>query len=296
MSWLQLKIETTIEYAEQINVFLNLFDAVAVTLQDAADQPLLEPDPDSTPLWQEIQVLSLFSPHTNTDNIVNFLKKELGEPAVKNFHTEIISDQNWERAWLKDFHAMQFGKNLWICPSVETPPDPNAVNIILDPGLAFGTGTHPTTALCLEWLDAHPPIDKTVIDYGCGSGILAIAALKLGAKEVLAVDHDMQALEATKANAERNNIDLAKLHIALPNQHAMIKADLLISNIVANPLMQLAALFAELVKPNGNLVLAGILDTQVDSVKNIYQQWFEIKNMAQKEEWVRLSFIRRARA
>lgn len=293
MSWLQLKIETTIEYAEQINAFLNLFDAVAVTLQDAADQPLLEPDPDSMPLWQEIQVLSLFPLNTNTDNIINFLKKELGSQAVKNYSAGILEEQNWERVWLKDFHAMRFGKNLWICPSVETPPDPNAVNIILDPGLAFGTGTHPTTALCLEWLDAHPPINQTVIDYGCGSGILAIAALKLGAKEVLAIDHDIQALEATKTNAERNNIDLNKLHIASPNQHSMIKADLLISNIVANPLMQLASLFAELVKPNGDLVLAGILDTQVDMVKNIYQQWFEIKNTAQKEEWMRLEGIRK---
>lgn len=288
MPWLQLKIQTTREYAESINTFLNLFGAVAITLQDAADQPLLEPDLNTTPLWNEINILSLFKPEISVEKIIEFLNQQLGNAAIKNYQTELLPEENWERAWLKDFHAMQFGKNLWICPSVETPPDPNAVNIILDPGLAFGTGTHPTTALCLEWLDENPPKNKTVVDYGCGSGILAIAALKLDATEVFAIDHDEQALLATRDNAERNNIALERLNIFLPENLPTIKTDLLIANIIANPLIELAPLFAELIKPNGDLVLSGILEDQIDLIKNTYEKYFSIENIMQKNEWVRV--------
>lgn len=289
MPWLQLKIQTTREYAESINTFLNLFGAVAITLQDAADQPLLEPDLNTTPLWDEINVLSLFNPEISIEKILEFLKQQLGDAAIKNYQTELLPEENWERAWLKDFHAMRFGKNLWICPSVETPPDPNAVNIILDPGLAFGTGTHPTTALCLEWLDANPPQNKTVVDYGCGSGILAIAALKLGATEVFAIDHDEQALLATHDNAKRNNINLEKLNIFLPENLPAIKTDLLIANIIANPLIELAPLFAELIKPNGGLVLSGILEDQIDLIKNAYEKYFSIQHIMHKNEWIRIA-------
>lgn len=293
MPWLQLKIQTTREFAESINTFLNLFGAVAITLQDAADQPLLEPDLNTTPLWDEINVLSLFHPKISIEKILEFLKQQLGDVAIKNHQTELLPEENWERAWLKDFHAMQFGKNLWICPSVETPPDSNAVNIILDPGLAFGTGTHPTTALCLEWLDANPPQNKTVVDYGCGSGILAIAAAKLGATEVFAIDHDEQALLATQDNAKRNKIKLDRLNIFLPENLPAIKTDLLIANIIANPLIKLAPLFAELIKPNGDLVLSGILEDQIDLIKNAYAPNFLIKNIAHKNEWVRIDARRK---
>lgn len=293
MAWLQLNIQTTREYADSIQTFLNLFDAVAVTMQDAADQPLLEPALNTTPLWDAVTILSLFDPQIDAEKIIGFLKTQLGETAVLQHHTELLPEENWERAWLKDFHPMQFGKNLWICPSTITPPDPAATNIILDPGLAFGTGTHPTTALCLEWLDAHPPKNKTVIDYGCGSGILAIAALKLDASEVWAVDHDEQALIATQDNAERNHLDLAKLNIVFPEKLASIKADLLIANIIANPLIELAPHFAEHVQSNGLLVLSGILETQIELIKSAYEPFFVVNEIAQKDEWVRVDAIRK---
>ena len=210
MIWLQLKIKTTLEYAEKITAFLNLFGSVAITYQDAADQPILEPDLNSMPLWNEIHIISLFEPNIDAGKIIHFLADELGGHTIQHYTMEQLAEQAWERVWLKDFKPMQFGHHLWICPSVMNPPDPNGINIILDPGLAFGTGTHPTTALCLEWLDANPPMNQTVIDFGCGSGILAIAALKLGAHEVFAVDHDPQALQATLDNAQRNSIDEKK--------------------------------------------------------------------------------------
>jgi len=292
MPWLQLNIQTTAEYTDSINTYLNLLGAVAITLQDAADQPLLEPELNTTPLWDQVNILSLFNPDISIDKIIAFIKTQLSNNAIRSYHTELLAEKNWERAWLKDFHAMKFGKNLWICPSVETPVDPNAVNIILDPGLAFGTGTHPTTALCLEWLDANPPQNQTVIDYGCGSGILAIAALKLGAQEVWAIDHDEQALIATRDNAERNQINLNQLQIALPKQLPKLQADLLIANIIANPLIELAPYFAQLIKPHGKIVLSGILKSQTDDIKQAYAEWFTIKNIAEKDEWIRIEGVR----
>lgn len=288
MPWLQLKLETTSEHAEDITLFLNLMGAAAVTFADSADQPVLEPELNTTPLWDEVTILSLFKPEIDSEKVIHFLKMNFNDSAIRYYDTEILPENNWERAWLKDFHPMQFGKNLWICPSLLTPPVPDAVNIILDPGLAFGTGTHPTTALCLEWLDVNPPLNKNVIDYGCGSGILAIAALKLGANNVWAVDHDEQALTATQANAERNNIDKNNLHTLLPENFKPFKADLLIANILTNPLVELAVLFADCIKSNGKLVLSGILATQLDIIKNTYSDYFLINQIVQKDDWIRL--------
>lgn len=293
MTWQQLKIQTTAEYAESIHAFLDLLDAVAIAYEDAADQPLLEPAPNTTPLWDHVIIKSLFKPGIDLQHVINFLQKNLGEAVLSNYQIETLPDQAWERVWLKDFHPMQFGNHLWICPSVMTPPDPNAINIILDPGLAFGTGTHPTTALCLEWLDANPPANQIVIDYGCGSGILAIAALKLGAREVWAIDHDPQALEATYINAERNQVDLTKLRIFLPEEIAAIEADLLIANILTNPLIELANKFAHLIKEKGNVVLTGILEDQTEMIKQAYQSWLTIKDITKKEEWIRVHGIKK---
>jgi len=293
MAWLQLKIQTTNQYVEQINTFLVLFDAVAVTYSDAADQPILEPDLGSTPLWEQIWISCLFAEDAEGNKIVNFIKAQTDPEAILQYSLEVVADQNWERAWLDDFKPMQFGDNLWVCPSVYDPPDPNAINIILDPGLAFGTGTHPTTALCLEWLAKNPPKNQLVVDYGCGSGILAIAALKLGAKEVWAVDHDEQALDATNDNAQRNQIDLTQLKTCLPEQTPALQADLLIANIIANPLMELAPHFADLIKPKGQIVLSGILATQVAEVNTVYAEWFTMGPAVQQEDWVRLEGVRK---
>lgn len=295
MSWQQLKIQTTKQYAEQINSFFNLFGAVSVSLQDAADEPLLEPGVGETPLWLHTWVIGLFALEIDCEKIIGFIQAELGSTAIVNYSLEKLADQNWERAWLKDFQPMRFGKNLWICPSVFEPPDQNAINIILDPGLAFGTGTHPTTALCLEWLDANPPRDEIVIDYGCGSGILAIAALKLGAKEAWAVDHDEQALEATRDNGNRNQIDSEKLRTCFPEQLPALQADVLLANILANPLITLATRFGALLKPHGKLVLAGILQTQTQSIMDAYSHFFSLPKISSKEEWVLLSSTKKNR-
>lgn len=292
MPWLQLKLETTAEYAEDITLFLNLMGAAAVTFADSADQPVLEPELNTTPLWDQVTILALFKPDIDSEKIIGFLKMNFADSAIQQYSTEVLPENNWERAWLKDFQPMQFGNNLWICPSLLTPPNPNAVNIILDPGLAFGTGTHPTTALCLEWLDANPPHNKNVIDYGCGSGILAIAALKLGAKSVWAVDHDEQALTATQANAERNNIDKNNLHTLLPEDFEIFAADVLVANILTNPLLELAPLFADCIKPNGKLVLSGILANQTGTVKDAYSHYFSISQITQKDDWIRLEGIK----
>ncbi len=292
MSWQQLKIQTTVQYAEQINDFFNLFAAVSVSLQDAADEPLLEPGVGEIPLWSQIWVTGLFNADVDCDKIIHFIESQLGIIAIINYSVETLDEQNWERAWLKDFQPMQFGSNLWICPSVFDPPDPTAVNILLDPGLAFGTGTHPTTALCLEWLDAHPPQDKLVIDYGCGSGILAIAALKLGAKQVWAVDHDEQALEATRDNAYRNQINPEKLITCLPDQLPALQVDVLVANILANPLIALAPHFANLLKPNSKLVLSGILQDQTQSIIDAYASLFSSPAISSKEEWVLFQGVR----
>ncbi len=200
-----------------------------------------------------------------------------------------IADEDWVRRSLDQFKPMKFGKRLWICPSWFTPPEPNDVNIILDPGLAFGTGTHPTTALCLEWLDEHINAQHLVIDYGCGSGILSLAALKLGAKRVFAVDNDEQALEATLRNGEKNGFIPPELQTYLPNELPVEQADLLIANILAQPLIELAPLFAKRVKPHGKLILSGILPSQTEEITKAYSPWFNMQPPDFKEEWSRIS-------
>lgn len=292
MSWLQINIATPEKNVEQISTFLNLLGAASVTLLDAADQPILEPALGTTPLWTQTVIAALFAAEVDADQIIGFLKKQLGAEAITHYHTEHITDKNWERAWLDNFHPMQFGENLWVCPSVIDPPNPNAVNIILDPGLAFGTGTHPTTALCLQWLDANPPHHKTVIDYGCGSGILAIAALKLGAQHVFAVDHDEQALEATLQNAKRNHIDPQHLSVYLPEHQPECAADVLLANILANPLLELAPRFAKLVKPGGQLVLSGIFVTQIAMLQEAYAPWFSFTQNWQEGDWACVEGLR----
>ncbi|MBX9704977.1 MAG: 50S ribosomal protein L11 methyltransferase, partial [Gammaproteobacteria bacterium] len=205
MNWQQIHITTTKEVAALVEDVLLELGSLAVTYQDAANQALFEPAPDETPLWDHVELTALFGEDADLTAVIATLSHQF--PTL-DCEVEYLADQEWERAWLKDFKPMQFGSNTWICPTGFDAPDPEAINILLDPGLAFGTGTHPTTALCLTWLDQNDIQGQTVIDYGCGSGILAIAALKHGASEVIAIDHDPQALIATRDNAERNNLDL----------------------------------------------------------------------------------------
>lgn len=286
MAWIQYIFNSTPDAADQLSDMLSECGASAVTFQDNADQPIYEPAIGETPLWANTNVIALFDAETNTDDIISMLGHLLSPQAVPNYRIDAVEDKDWVREWMDNFHPICFGEKLWICPSWREPPQDDAINIMLDPGLAFGTGTHPTTALCLNWLDQADVKGKYVIDYGCGSGILAIAAALLGAKKVIGVDTDPQALEATQANAERNGV---QIDTYLPDDCPDITCDLLLANILAGPLQSLAERFARLTKPHAAIVLSGILDVQADAVSESYQPWFSMQAPVQKEEWIRLT-------
>lgn len=285
MSWLQIHVTTPREQAALAELLFDELGALSVTLGDADNQPLLEPKPGETPLWETVVVTALFGGDRDGDSICAFLEQRL--PGIQS-RSERLEDRAWERAWLDAFHPMRFGQRLWVCPSGALPDDPNAVTVELDPGLAFGTGTHPTTALCLQWLDGVELRNKRIIDFGCGSGILAIAALRLGAAEVIAVDHDPQALQATRDNAERNGV-LARLQIHESDDTPAIEADILLANILAGTLVELEPLLAKRVKPGGMIVLSGILQGQWPQVVDAYRGEFRMDPPALLDEWVRLT-------
>lgn len=292
MSWIELKLALGNLDAGRVEAALLAAGAVSVTLEDAGDQPLYEPEPDS--LWSQARLTGLFPADADMDGVRAVLLASLALEHLPAHRIEPLEDRDWSREWLKDFKPMRFGRRLWICPTAYAPPDPAAVNLILDPGLAFGTGTHPTTALCLEWLDAAEVTGLQVIDYGCGSGILAIAAARLGARHVWAVDHDPQALTATHDNAARNRV-LATLSISntagLPEG---LQAGLLLANILARPLLELAPRFATLLAPGATAVLSGILVDQDHPIRRAYAPWFDHVATAKREDWLRLVLVRRA--
>lgn len=268
--------------------------ASSITLEDEGDDPVLEPLPGTTPLWPRVRLKALFDSEIDTNQLLLSLAAEFGE-VLSQARFETLADRAWEREWLKDFKPMRFGQRLWICPGGQLPTTPqpkDAVLIELDPGLAFGTGTHPTTALCLEWLDSADVAGKRVIDYGCGSGILAIAAARLGASVVSAVDIDPQALIATRDNAERNGV-AQLIQPELVEGSRLAPADILLANILAGPLESLAPTFASLVRPGGRLVLSGILRNQAEAVATTYAAWFDIAPAVVRDDWARLDGVRR---
>jgi len=286
--WLQLTLEAGDLNAETLSDWFEQHGAVSVTLVDAADQPLFEPDPGTTPLWSAIRLTAMFDVGADPGSLSEQLAQTFGDMAAKRLTHSRLEDQDWERVWLDQFKPMQFGEHLWVCPAGKTPPHgENPVIVDLDPGLAFGTGTHATTALCLEWLDANPPRGQTVLDYGSGSGILAVAALKLGAAELWAVDIDEQALWSTRDNAARNAVE-AGLHTLQPAALPTRTFDLLLANILANPLIELAADLSAKVRPGGDIVLSGILAEQADAVRSAYAPWFCLSDTVEKDGWVRL--------
>lgn len=289
MPWLQLKLATGADHVETLAELLTEQGALSVTYEDAADQPLFEPPPGETPLWQQMLVTGLFEATADLERIAAFVIQHV--PGCELVRKEILEDKDWVREWMDRYQPMHFGAQLWVVPSHHAPPDPAAVNILLDPGLAFGTGTHPTTAMCLRWLAAHPPQDLDVIDYGSGSGILAIAAAKLGARAVIAVDNDPQALVATEANARHNQVHS---YIRCQGIEASIikPCNVLLANILAGPLQALAPRFAELVHPGGKIVLSGILAEQSGAVLASYTPWFSFSSPASQAEWVMLSGTR----
>ncbi len=293
MPFLQLTLELGKTNPERIEDALFAIGALSVTLEDAADDPILEPAPGALPLWPTINVKALFDAQTHQQAVLDALQLQL-QTTLPPHHFEQLADRHWEREWLKDFHAMQFGKRLWICPDGQRPDDPDAVVVDLDPGLAFGTGTHPTTALCLQWLDAHAPLPESMIDYGCGSGILAIAALKLGAQQVSGVDIDPQALTASRDNAQRNGVS-ERLSLSLHDRE-LKPAELLVANILAGPLESLAPRLAELTCSPGYIVLSGVLTEQAPAVQNCYAAWFDMDPVMTQGDWARLSGRKRPAA
>src|SRR5690554_555764 len=296
MPWIQLQIPADSGNADQLEDLLMEMGAEAVSMEDGADQPLYEPVPGTTPLWSDTHVIGLFDAERNIDQICAELRSawhQRTQQELPEIEVTLVEDKDWERAWMDDFKPMRFGQRLWIVPSWHEAPDPEAVNLLLDPGLAFGTGTHPTTALCLEWLDGQPLQDLQVIDFGCGSGILAIAALLLGAARVTATDIDPQALEASRDNAQRNQLADERLPLYLPADMPSEPADLLVANILAGPLVTLAPQLTALVKPGGRIALSGILAEQTDEILAAYDADFELDPVANKDGWIRVSGVRR---
>ena len=306
MSWIQISITTENTYTEMAEDCLFSQGAQTVTLSDAADQPILEPKPGQTPVWNQAVVTGLFPASTHTETVQGAITRCMqtgfnalsisadARPAIQISH-EILEDQNWTRAWMDHYQPMQFGQRLWVCPWHMEPPEPDAINLRLDPGLAFGTGTHPTTALCLRWLDSNINEQKTMLDYGCGSGILAIAARLLGLPAADCVDIDPQALQATRDNAKANQVSeqtetfLADDYL---QQHANRQYDLVAANILSGPLAELAPQLASHCRSGGDIILSGILQQQAEHVRAVYSDYFKMDQPVFDEDWVLLHGIR----
>lgn len=293
MAWLELSITTTADHVDTLGEQLTELGAQALTTRDAGNVPIYEPAPGETPIWQNTVLVGLFDDTQEMAAVLDYIQSQQADGLLQNFRLDPLPDQPWERTCLQDFKPLRFGRRLCICPSWETPPEADCANVILDPGLAFGTGTSPTTALCLEWLDQNIQNGDTLIDYGCGSGILALAALKLGAKQVFAVDYDPQALIATRENGERNALKPPQLAVYLPEAFSAREADVVVANILAKSLIELAPYLASLTKQKGRILLSGILIDQAELVLKTYREWFIMPEPVSKEEWVRLEGVRK---
>lgn len=288
MPWLQISIHTTQNHAQQAEDTLLQFGACSVTLKDAADEPILEPAPGETPIWKHIITTGLFEQTNNQTQLIGNIKTTL-EDEQATVSSEVLEDQNWTRSWMDHYQAMQFGERLWVCPWHIEPPEPEAVNLRLDPGLAFGTGTHPTTSLCLSWLDQHIQQPKRLLDFGCGSGILAIAALLLGLEQADGVDIDPQALQASLANAKANQVE-DRLHlysaVQFSAEHSQQQYEVVVANILSGPLVELAPTLAGHTLAGGDIVLSGILAEQADSIIDAYTPYFKMDAPLTEGDWV----------
>lgn len=270
MTWIQITTTVPAAQVTPLSDALMAVGALSVTQAEGGDEEIFEPEQGTTPLWQQTRVTGLFPADVDGYAIIQQLCTLQTGLTPDQFKVEILEDKDWVRAWMDQFQPMRFGQRLWIVPSWHTPPDPDAVNLMLDPGMAFGTGTHPTTAMCLRWLDAHPPVAQRVIDYGTGSGILAIAAACLGAAQVYATDIDPQALQAAAQNAARNQIQLDIRPVEAFAANPPPAAQLLIANILAGPLIELAPTLASHLQPGGQLVLSGLLENQASELIDTY--------------------------
>ena len=292
--WQELKIRVISKHALLVEEKLFSSGAAAVTFLDAKNQPIFVEETDQTPLWEDICIVSLFHQDVNVDPVVYNLIHN--HPVINSDEIEVhlIADQDWENKWMNDIKPQKFGNRLWIYPSWITPSSNSKTNMILDPGLAFGTGSHPTTSLCLNWLDNNLGQNQHVIDYGCGSGILAIAAILLGASKVYAVDNDPQAITATLNNMEKNRISNQLIQTFLPEVLPQVKADLLIANILADPLLELSEVFLTSIKPSGKIALSGILEEQVERIVYQYTSYFDLEEPQLSEGWALIVGSRKA--
>ncbi|WP_188149931.1 50S ribosomal protein L11 methyltransferase [Teredinibacter waterburyi] len=289
MPWLQLKINSSRKLAPKLESALQTVGAQAVTMEDNADQPIFEPELGETPLWQETCVTGLFEADIDSDAILAEVERLYLQKAhieLQDAHWHLLEDKDWEREWMTHYHPIQCADKLWICPSWTPPPDPAATNIMLDPGLAFGTGTHPTTFLCLQWLAEQDMTEKTAIDYGCGSGILGIACLLLGAKHVSGTDIDPQALLATQDNVTRNDLAADCFPVFFPDKCPTEPCDLVAANILAGPLVELAPTLIALLKAGGKICLSGVLSSQQDAIVAAYGDHIDFNEVRTKDEWI----------
>lgn len=298
MPWQQLRVQVRSDQIEPVEQLLLDHGGLSISYLDAEDQPVFQKEPGSTPLWDLVDLVCLFEQDCKLDVLLFLLRQHPAIADEESLTVEQLPDQAWERSWMADFKAMRFGERLWVCPSWQDPPEPDAINIMLDPGLAFGSGSHDTTRLCLQWLEENVRSDSFVIDYGCGSGILAIAAALLGARRVVAVDNDPQAITATQDNARRNRIPEGVIECYLPEdlptELASRTADILVANILAEPLMQLADRFAGLLRAQGQIVLSGLLAEQADSLLEHYAESFDMDAATLSGDWARLNGVRNA--
>jgi ribosomal protein L11 methyltransferase len=299
MPFLELTLTVRAEHQPRTEEALDDLGALSITLRDADaetpdEQAIFEPGVGELPLWPTLTLSALFDADSDRRGLIEALGELLPWLEPEQLGFQEIADEDWERAWMDQFKPMPFGRRLWIYPwNIEPPGDGDAVVVRLDPGLAFGSGTHPTTALCLEWLDGLDLAGKSVTDYGCGSGILAIAALKLGAARATGVDNDPQALTASADNAERNGV-ADRLALFLPEDHVVEPADVFVANILAGPLGELAPTFAAATKPGAPFAISGILDGQQEELLQRYGGWFEGLRVDLREDWVRISGRRRS--
>ncbi len=293
MPWLTLIVDTDAEHAEALSEALLDMGALSVDLLDAdADTPdeqaiFGEPGQPPPGVWQHNRVSALFEENQDINTILHNAATSIGLAKIPGYRIETLADNDWVRLTQSQFEPIPISARLWIVPTWHTPKDPDAINILLDPGLAFGTGSHPTTRLCLRWLDDNLHRGETILDYGCGSGILAIAAVKLGAASATGVDVDSQAVQASKDNAIANKVTDARFH--LPDDAPSVSYDLVVANILTNPLRMLAPLLANSTREGGRIVLSGILENQAQDVMKIYKQWFEMNAPIFEGGWACLS-------
>lgn len=294
--WQEWALETHSPLVESLEEWLFDRGALAVSLEDNANEPLLEPGPGETPLWQNVVLKALFAGDADLSSIKAVLPRTL---LAENSKSEVsrLEDREWTRVWMDDFAPIQMGPRLWVCPSWAVPPDEALVNVMLDPGLAFGTGTHATTAMCLGALDAAVSGGESVVDYGCGSGILAIATLKLGASKALGVDNDPQALAASRDNAARNQISTDQFDVVMPEEDVLLAwsnaASIVVANILAGPLLSLAHELIELTAPGGRLLLTGVLEEQAAKLIEHYEN-VGLDVIDRRDGWVLLSGVKPA--